>query len=114
MSVDYDRLRKLADKATPGPWWFRDFSGAEHPSWDITTEDGNWIVEDSDPDNGPLIALAPNMACELLRLHDGMESALTEMHDIATALRRIENHNVAFAVEQCASLLTRILEGDNQ
>lgn len=31
MSIDYDRLQEKLDTATPDPWWFRYFSGTEHP-----------------------------------------------------------------------------------
>ena len=132
MSIDYDRLKDLLNECTTGQWQSHNYEPDPYcyPGATRFVIAADWDrVEIAEGQAGPstksseytrkasdfaLMALAPDMACELLRLHDGMESALTEMHDIATALRRIENHNVAFAVEQCASLLTRILEGDNQ
>lgn len=132
MIVDYDLLKDLLDKCTTGQWQSHEYEpdpycypGATRfvisADWDRveiaeghaepSTESSEYARKSSD---FTLMSLAPDIARELIRLHDGVESALAEMHDIATALRRIENHNVAFAVEQCALLLTRILEGENQ
>ena len=132
MNVDYDRLRELRDECTTGQWQSHDYEPDPYcyPGATRFVISADWDrVEIAEGQAGPstepseyarkasdfaLMALDPDMARELLCLHDGVESALSEMHGIATALRRIENHNVAFAVEQCASLLTRVLEGENQ
>lgn len=132
MIIDYDLLKDLLDECTTGQWQFHNYEpdpycypGATRfliaADWDRVeiaegqvgpaTEYPEYIRKRSDFE---LMALAPDMARELLRLHDGVESALAEMHDIAATLRRIENHDVAFAVEQCALLLTQSMEGDNQ
>lgn len=131
MITDYDLLKYLLGKCTTGQWQFHEYEPDPYcyPGATRFVISADWDrVEITEGQAGPstksseyarkasdfaLMALAPDMARELLCLHDGVESALAEMHDIATALCRIENHNVAFAVEQCASLLTRILEGDN-
>lgn len=132
MNVDYDRLKDLLNGRTTGQWQSHVYEPDPccYPGATRFVVAADWDrVEIAEGHAGPstkaseydrkasdfeLMALAPDMARELLHLHDGVKSALAEMHDIATALRRIENHNVAFAVEQCALLLTRILEGDNQ
>lgn len=132
MIVDYDLLKDLLDKCTTGRWQSHEYEPDPYlyPGAVRFVVAADWDrVEVAEGHAGPstkaseydrkasdfeLMALAPDMTRELIRLHDGVESALAEMHDIATALRRIENHNVAFAVEQCALLLTRILEGENQ
>lgn len=114
MSIDYDRLREKLDAAAPGPWWFRDFSGAEHPSWDVATEDGSWVVEDSDPNNGPLIALAPDLARELLRLR----RELTDLRDLmwtnAGHLRKDGHAIAADWTENHALRLAQIMQGDTE
>lgn len=131
MIIDYELLKDLLNECTTGQWQFHNYEpdpycypGATRfliaADWDrveITegqvdpaTEYPEYVRKRSDFE---LMALAPDMARALLSLHDGVESALAEMHDIATTLRRIENHDVAFAVEQCALLLARSLEGDN-
>ena len=84
MSIDYDRLRELADEHTPGPW-LCERDGDEY-EFVIGTEDFGIITEADDEVDGHLIALAPDMARELLRLR----RVLTETRDrIAGELERI-------------------------
>ena len=117
MTIDYDRLRELAGKAGPGPWT------VEINDWDevIVANDsghamswgeqvrfemkgGNRNVEPH------LIALAPDMARELLRLRD----ELTDLRDTIYAhadLLRGESRQVA---TDYAYRVSRILNGDTE
>ena len=63
-----------------------------------------------------LIALAPDMARELLRLHDGVEQ-LREMCllERVAAFRETGTHvGAANAYNNCAEQLTGLLEGDTE
>lgn len=133
MSIDYDRLRELLDKAAPGPWEFHEdqewehVAGPEYPPMLTRVEhtvegsDGeqlfgqfNSTVLEECPGNLRLAALAPDMARELLRLRNGIERVLAQMNDHATTLRRLERQNVAFHMEQYAHLLADELNGDTE
>lgn len=75
MTIDYDRLRELADEHTPGPW-------VRHPDQPraLCNLDTKFLVHHEmvknrgmepsaeDEANTELIALAPDMARELLHL----------------------------------------------
>ena len=121
MSFDYDRLRELADEHTPGPW-------VRHPDQPraLCNLDTKFLVHHEmvknrgmepsaeDVANTELIALAPDMARELLRLRDEVEK-LREMclleRDAAfqeTPMR--EGEVKAFNI--CAEQLTDLLDGD--
>lgn len=127
MSIDYDRLRKLRDEATPGPW-------ARHPDQPraLCNLDTKFLVHHEmvtnrgmepsaeDVANTELIALAPDMARELLRLRDGVE----RYRDAGKALVRANLRN--WDESGCASCsplanlvditnrLTDLLEGDTE
>ena len=132
MIIDYELLKDLLNECTTGQWQFHNYEpdpycypGATRfviaADWDRveiaegqagpSTESSEYARKVSDFE---LMALAPDMAYELLRLRDGVESALTEMLHHAAILRDLEQHNLAFHLEQYAHLLTRILEGENQ
>lgn len=122
MSFDYDRLRELAGKAGPGPWT------VEINDWDevIVANDsghamswgeqvrfemkgGNRNVEPH------LIALAPDMARELLRLRDGIETIRDRCATLAKnaqATNVIGLANLANEMDVNAKALTGLLNGD--
>lgn len=74
MSIDYDWLRELVDAVTPGPW-LCEKAEDEYEVY-IGTGDFGIITEAANETDGRLIALAPDLAAELLRLHDGAQRAL--------------------------------------
>ena len=132
MIVDYDLLKDLLDKCTTGQWQSHEYEpdpycypGATRfiisADWDRveiaeghagpSTEPSEYTRKSSD---FALMALAPDIARELLLLRDGMEDVLTQMLHHAATLRDLEQYNLAFHLEQYAYLLTRILEGENQ
>lgn len=122
MSIDYDRLRELADKASPGPWtvetdedWGETIIANEagHAmSWGeqvcFKMEAGN---KNADPH---LVALAPDMARELLRLRRELTDLRNLMHTNAGHLRKDGDAIAADWAENHALLLARILEGDTE
>ena len=135
MSIDYDQLRNLRDKATPGPWEFREdqewehVAGPEYPPMLIHVEHTVWgsdgetlfgnfndTVLEEHPGNLPLAALAPAMAAELIRLRDGVEKlremCLRERNAAFHATPMLAGEVGAFNV--CADQLTDLLEGDNK
>lgn len=94
MSIDYDRLRELADKTSPGPWEVEEFEeqyvgcpgvtkfhlGSEDMQ-NIAVGEATDRHYDQAENNFALITLAPDMARELLRLRD----VITENRDRAVS-----------------------------
>lgn len=112
MSIDYDRLRGLADTASPAPW-----RTDEHPYMDgqnVYDAEGFKVAQHLSGFNAELAALAPDMARELLRLRDGVEN-LREMclleRDAAFNESPMRAGEVT-AFNICAENLTDLLEGD--
>ena len=120
MSIDYDRLQKILERATPGPWTVED------DGYDIIVgdEEGHSLgwgdqvrfkFEAGDQTHDPaLVALAPDLARELLRLRDGVEQ-LREMCLLVRDASLHENpasEGAANAFDTCAKQLTELLEGD--
>lgn len=122
MSIDYDRLRKLADEHTPGPW-------VRHPDQPraLCNLDTKFLVHHEmvtnrgmepsaeDVANTELIALAPDMARELLALRDEIERTRDR---VAGELERIGPELRAARVtlyaerEHVLDFCNRLLEGD--
>lgn len=130
MSIDYDRLRELAEKHSPAPWGVHQDNGELGAYGDttrffvadngyaeiaqgeaVTLEKHRQLQADYE-----LMALAPDMARELLRLRDEVEK-LREVclleRDAAfqeTPMRagEVEAFNV------CADQLTGLLIGDTE
>ena len=130
MSIDYDRLRELLDKATPGPWEFHEeqewehVAGPEYPPMLTRVEhtvegnDGgllfgnfNDAVLEEHPDNLRLAALAPDMARELLRLHDGMKQVADDLGENAEYAPNVPRQEAYLEAEQ---RLTDLLNGDTE
>lgn len=104
MSIDYDRLRELRDAATPGPWTVED------DGYDIIVgdEEGHSLgwgdqvrfkFEAGDQTHDPaLVALAPDLAAEVIRLREGLVRLQRDMRhqphqylatEVANAIRII-------------------------
>jgi hypothetical protein len=58
-----DDLRDLLDMTYPGPW-------SAHEGFQIRSRYGMWIAEVDHNANRKLIAMAPDLANEVLRLHN--------------------------------------------
>lgn len=127
MSIDYDRLRELLDEVSPGPWEVETFE--EHPADcpEVTklhlnsddmqniavAEATNWYYGQADS-NFRLMALAPDMARELLRLR----RELTDLRDLmwtnAGHLRKDGHAIAADWTENHALRLAQIMKGDTE
>ena len=123
MSIDYDRIRELTDEHTPGPW-------VRHPDQPraLCNLDTKFLVHHEmvtnrgmepsaeDVANTALIALAPDMARELLRLRDEVgklrEMCLLE-RDAAFQETPMRAGEVG-AFNVCADQLTGLLNGDTE
>ena len=127
MSINYDRLRELLDKAPPGPWEVK----AEETSacGDLIEGLAAWIEadnervfgcgmeieEDEELTNLALAALAPDLARELLRLRDEIERTRDR---VAGELERVGPELRAARVtlyaerEHVLDFCNRLLEGD--
>ena len=94
MSFDYDRLRELADEHTPGPWEVEQFEEQyagcpPNTKFYLGSDDmqGIAVCEVSDryyeqaKNNFEFMALAPDMARELLRLRDEIERTRDRIAD---------------------------------
>lgn len=58
--------------------------------------------------------ITPDTARELLRLRNRIERVLAQMNDYTATLRDLEQHNLAYHVEQYARLLADELNGDTE
>lgn len=100
MSIDYDRLRELAEKASHGPWEVEEFEEQYTGCPGVTkfylgSEDMQNIAVGEATDrhyaqaenNFALITLAPDMARELLALRDGIEVIRDYCAGVTTARR---------------------------
>lgn len=74
-------LKCLLEKATPGPWEAEDVSFCECC---IDVKAPAELVCTADMDDAPLIAHAPVLAQELIRLREHIEDLITAMEDKAT------------------------------
>lgn len=119
MTIDYDRLKTLSDNASPSPWTVKDDDYGEvivaNESGHSMTwgEQVRFEMYAGDKNIDPhLVALAPEMARELLRLR----GELTELRDLmwthAGYLRKDMFHTAADWTEDHALRLGRIMEGD--
>ena len=126
MSIDYDRLRELADTARPGPWEVK----AEETStcgdlieglaaWveadnELVYGRGMEIEADEELTNLALAALAPVMARELLRLR----RELTDLRDLMSkhaSYQRADGYGTAANwTRDHANRLARIMQGDTE
>lgn len=116
MSIDYDRLRELVDEHTPGPW-------VRHPDQPraLCNLDTKFLVHHEvvknrgmepsaeDVTNTELIALAPDMARELLALRDGVKQVADELGEKADYAPNIPRQAAYTEAEQ---RLNHLLEGD--
>lgn len=112
MSIDYDRLRALAEYSTPGPW-----RTDEHPYMDgqsVYEAEGFEVAQHLSGFNAELVALAPDMARELLRLR----RELTDLRDPMLAhegyLRRVGQNVAANYVHKHERRLAQIIQGDTE
>lgn len=118
MSIDYDRLRELAGEHTPGPW--EQAPRGQIGNRELRTivalvggdESGEQIGDCNLEADRELIALAPDMARELLRLR----RELTDLRDLmwthAGHHRKDWDVVAASWTENHAHRLARIMQGD--
>lgn len=111
MSIDYDRLRELVDAATPGPWRADDEALCECCT-DVKAPAAH--VCTADMDDAPLIALAPDMARELLRLRDGVEVIRDHCETLAKRAKNAGIRTLAREMDTNAKALTALLNGDTE
>lgn len=111
MSIDYDQLRELVDAATPGPWRADDESLCECCT-DVTAPAA--FVCTADMENAPLIALAPDMARELLRLRDGVEVMRDRCAALTKSAQNAGIRTLAREMDTNAKALTGLLNGDTE
>ena len=74
-------LKCILEKATPGPWEAEDLSFCEC-CIDVKAPAG--LICTADMDDAPLIAHAPELAKEVIRLREHIEDLITAMEDKAT------------------------------
>ena len=120
MSIDYDRLRELANEHTPGPW--EQATRGQIGNRELRTivalvggdESGEQIGDCSLEADRELIALAPDMAHELLRLRRELTDLRDTMHTQAESLRNYGHRMSAANTEHHAFLLDLIIQGDTE
>ena len=125
MSFDYDRLKKLADNAPPGPWKIQ----AEETSdcGDLIQGLAAWveadnervfgcgmeIEEDEELTNLTLAALAPDMARELLHLRDVIKEQIDHLRALVMALETVGQLGAAGPVQGIADTLTELIKQED-
>ena len=126
MSIDYDQLRELLDEASPEPWEVEqiDAQYSDCPSSTMFYLDGAdmeiAVRQAIDRDYGrvessfALMALAPDMARELLRLRRELIDLRGLMQTHAQYLAQDGLRTAAEYAYDHALRLTRILEGDTE
>ena len=115
MSIDYDRLRELSDRASPSPWRAgqHGYMGGQA----IYNKNGVPLAFNVSGDNSELAALAPDMARELLALRDEIERTRDR---VADELERIGPELQAARItlyaerEQVLDFCNSLLDGDNE
>lgn len=126
MSIDYDQLRERLEESTPGPWERNPESPrvlcnlerkfAVHVELTRNGEE----PQPEDVTNTELIALAPDMARELLRLRDGVERYRDAGKALVRANLRSWNNSGCSSCTPLANLvditnrLTDLLEGGEE
>lgn len=124
MSIDYDRLQKILERVTPGPWTVEDdgydiiVGNEEGHSLGWGGDQVRFNFEAGDLTHDPaLVALAPDIARELLRLHDGIEIQRDICAQAAKSCRIFDNpaaRAVESNFEAVANALTILLNGDTK
>ena len=132
MSIDYDRLRKLVDECTTGQWQSHDYEpdpycypGATRfliaADWDrVEIAEGHAGPSTTSPEYArkasdfALMALAPDMARELLRLHGGIEVIRDYCAGNARSARAAGMHTLANEMYATVKALAELLEGDTE
>lgn len=123
MSIDYDRLRELANEHTPGPW--EQATRGQIGNRELRTivalvggdESGEQIGDCNLEADRELIALAPDMARELLALRNKIERTRDR---IAGELERIGPELRATRVtlyterEHLLNFCNHLLDGDTE
>ena len=125
--IDYDRLRELADKAPPGPWEVEQFEEQyagcpEVTKFYLVSEDTQNIAVgeateryyDQAENNFAFMALAPDMARELLRQRRELVDLRDLMYTHAGYLRKDGHAIAADHAENYAYRLARIMQGDTE
>lgn len=120
MSIDYDLLREILKRTTPGPWTVED------DGYDIIVgdEEGHSLgwgdqvrfkFEAGDQTHDPaLVALAPDLARELLRLRRELTDLRDLMYTHAGHLRKDGHDTAADWTENHALRLAQIMRGDTE
>ena len=132
MSIDYDRLRELRDECTTGQWQSHDYEPDPYcyPGATRFVIAADWDkVEIAEGHAGPstksseyarkasdfaLMALAPDMARELIRLRDELTDLRDTMHAHAELLRGESRPVAADYAHNHAHRLTDLLNGDTK
>lgn len=125
MSIDYDRLRELAEKASHGPWEVEEFEEQyvgcpEVTKFYLGSEDMQNIAVGEATDrhyaqaenNFALITLTPDMARELLRLRDGIATIRAELGTLAALYATSGHYAPTNHVREYIETLDNLLNGD--
>ena len=84
-----DRAREALNKATPGPWEYGELTCtvfAYRPGQAVPVPLGEAVAESVGDADGQLIELAPQLAAEVVRLHDRLAALADELDEDADDL----------------------------
>lgn len=115
MKIDYDNLREMIDLISPGPWKligeYPDGEPRPDTSFLVHTRGGEYMGI-MHGDDARLTALAPDMARELLRLHDGIKAVRDRCATLAESAQEASMTALAAEMNVNAKALTGLLNGN--
>ena len=128
MTLNETHIRELLDASTPGPWewWGNELDGPMDSVLDIQVECGEYCAGgmaklDATPNleyDQKLIALAPELAAEVIRLREALEKQLNGINlmialaDMIQPQTEAQQTAITLGRDLCDDL-TRILNGDH-
>lgn len=115
MEIDYANLREMIDSTSPAPWKligeYPDGEPRPDTSFLVHARGGEYMGI-MHGDDARLTALAPDMARELLRLHDGVKAVRDRCATLAESARKANMTALAAEMDINATALTGLL-GDS-
>lgn len=110
-----EELQRLLDAATPGEWEPR-----SDPDWGfidihgVQSQDGEPVCIDGTPQDCIVLALAPALATEVIRLREAIADAKSRLDDYMDAYHKQGQFYTSARLRNVSKDLTRILEGDQE
>ena len=108
-----EELQRLLDEATPGEWEPR-----SDPDWGfidihgVQSQDGEPVCIDGTPQDCIVLALAPVLAAEVIRLREGIANAQSKLDYYAGKYQTQGESHTSARIRDVSEDLARVVEGD--